>query len=172
MHAYGHVHEGLLLKTANDIGVTLTGQLEPCTGCSMAKGLRKGISSSTHVILPKKLGKHFVDRGGSKRESDRKKEYTLTVLDDFKCMTWVYILAVVRFSSFQQMCARTGSYPLSRCFRSDSGGDFERHFPHFCRIHGIKLESIAADSLEFYHVAERALGLVDAAARATVVQAR
>ena len=37
--SYGHLHEGLLHDTAKQLGVTLTGQLQPCSGCCMGKGL-------------------------------------------------------------------------------------------------------------------------------------
>ena len=74
--SYGHAHEGLLRQTAKDLGVTLTGELQPCTGCSMAKGLRKGISSSTENRATKKLGRVFVDLNGPKPESEGRKRYT------------------------------------------------------------------------------------------------
>ena len=40
--SYERLYEALLFDTAEQLGVTLTGELQPCTGCSMGKGLRKG----------------------------------------------------------------------------------------------------------------------------------
>ena len=59
--AAGHPHEILLRKTAEQQGIVLEGKLQECTGCSMAKGLRKGIKQSTHTRADKKLGRVFVD---------------------------------------------------------------------------------------------------------------
>lgn len=38
---YGHTHAALLCKTARRLGLTLTGELRSCTGCSMAKGIER-----------------------------------------------------------------------------------------------------------------------------------
>ncbi|CAM9984973.1 unnamed protein product [Ascophyllum nodosum] len=38
--SFGHVHKELLLETAKQRGVTLTGELHECKGCSMAKDAR------------------------------------------------------------------------------------------------------------------------------------
>ena len=44
---YGHTHEALLKQTAKQQGVSLSGELHECRGCSMAKGLRKPIARLT-----------------------------------------------------------------------------------------------------------------------------
>ena len=41
---YGHTHEALHKQTAMQQGVSLSGELHECRGCSMAKGLRKPIA--------------------------------------------------------------------------------------------------------------------------------
>ena len=46
---YGHSHEVLLKKTAEQQGVNLSGELYECRGCLMTKGLRKPIARSTHI---------------------------------------------------------------------------------------------------------------------------
>ena len=43
---YGHAHEVLLKKTAEQQGINLSGELHECWGCSMAKRLRKPIARS------------------------------------------------------------------------------------------------------------------------------
>ena len=45
----GHSHEALLRKTAEQQGVVLEGKLLEYKGCSMAKGVRRGIKTSTHT---------------------------------------------------------------------------------------------------------------------------
>ena len=47
--AAGHSHEALLRKIAGQQGIVLEEKLLECKGCSMAKGLRRGIKQSTHT---------------------------------------------------------------------------------------------------------------------------
>ena len=175
--SYGHAHEGLLRRTAKDLGVTLSGTLQPCTGCSLAKGLRKGISSSTENRATKKLGRVFVDLSGPKPESEGRKRYTLIVRDDYSRMSWVYFLhhksdAADAFERFLVDVRADGMPSSVEIVRSDGGGEFEGRFADLCRTRGIKQEFTTADSPEYNGVAERALGLIDASARAAVVQAQ
>ena len=64
---HGHFNELLLRETAKALGVELLRTLRPCTGCSMAKGHRKPIPSSTKSRAPEKLGRVFVDLSCPKR---------------------------------------------------------------------------------------------------------
>ena len=61
---FGHTHEVLFKKTAEQQGVNLSGELHECRGCSMAKGLRKRIVRSTHTRVDKTLQRVFVDLRG------------------------------------------------------------------------------------------------------------
>ena len=60
-----HSHQVLLRKTAEQQGVVLDGKLLVCRGCSMTKGLRKGVKQSTRTRADKKLGRVFVDLSGT-----------------------------------------------------------------------------------------------------------
>ena len=51
---FGHTHEVLLNKTATQQGITYSGDLHECWGCSMAKGLWKPVARSTHTRAAKK----------------------------------------------------------------------------------------------------------------------
>ena len=64
---HGHANEFVLSETAKSLNVELLGKLRPCTGCSMAKGYRKPIPSSTKSRASDKLGRVFVDLSGPKR---------------------------------------------------------------------------------------------------------
>ncbi|CAN0277930.1 unnamed protein product, partial [Laminaria digitata] len=88
---YGHSNELLLRETAKSLDVKLLGKLRPCTGCSMAKGYRKPIPSSTKTRASKKLGRLFVDLSGPKRTpSLLGKRYVMLVKDDYSRHAWVY----------------------------------------------------------------------------------
>ena len=115
--ASGHAHEVLLRKTAEQQGIVLEGELLECKGCSMAKGIRKGIKQSTHTRADTKLGRGFVDLGGPEVvETIGRKRFTLIVRDDFSRHTWVYFMRTSRTrrncsSSSSQMFVQTVSLP-------------------------------------------------------------
>ena len=91
---YGHTHEALLKQTAKQQGVSLSGELHECRGCSMAKGLREPIVRSTDTRADKKLQRVFVDFSGKMTvPSIRGKRYTLIVRDDHTLFTRMHFLA-------------------------------------------------------------------------------
>ena len=175
----GYSHEALFCKTAKQQGVALQGKLLECKGCSMAKGLRRGIKQSTHTRAEKKLGKVFVDLSGPKVvESDGGKRYTLIVRDEFSRYTWVYFMrhksdAAETFKQFLSD-TRADSVPSQAVtVRSDGGGEFcGGKFGDLCRSRWTKQEFTTADSPQFNGVAERALGLIETTAMAGRIQAR
>ena len=74
--SYGHT--GTVKQTAKQQGVSLSGELHKCRGCSTAKGLRKPITRSTDTRADKKLERVFVDLSGKMAASSiRGKRYTL-----------------------------------------------------------------------------------------------
>ena len=64
--SFGHVHNELLLETAKQRGVTLTGELHECKGCSMAKGRKKPIAKTTKSRADKRGGRVVLDVCGPK----------------------------------------------------------------------------------------------------------
>ncbi|CAM9912655.1 unnamed protein product [Sphacelaria rigidula] len=91
--AHAHVHEDLLQKTAKQQGKQLAGELQPCRGCSEAKGLRAPIPRSTHTRAAKSASKVFVDLSGPKPvKSNGGKSYTMIVRDDDSRHTKLYFL--------------------------------------------------------------------------------
>ena len=67
--SHGHMHEDLLRKTAEQIGLKLRGQLVPCQGCSEAKGIRKPVKLFTYTRTAKPAERCFVDLSGPKSVS-------------------------------------------------------------------------------------------------------
>ena len=65
-YSFGHVHKELLLETAKQRGVTLTGELHECKGCSMAKVRKKPIAKTTKSRADKCGGRVFLDVCGPK----------------------------------------------------------------------------------------------------------
>ena len=176
--AAGHSHEALLRKTAEQQRVVLELKLLECKGCSMAKGLRRGIKQSTHTRADKKLERVFVDLSGPKMvKSDGGRRYTLIVRDDFSRYTWVYFMrhkpdAAETFKQFLSDTRADGVPSQVVTVRSDGGGGFcGGNFGELCRSRCIKQEFTTADSPQYNGVAERALGLIEKAAMAGRIQA-
>ena len=48
-YIYAHSREGLLRTTAKRLGTELVCDMHACTGCSMSKAIRKGISHEINV---------------------------------------------------------------------------------------------------------------------------
>ena len=64
--SFGHVHEGLLRKTAKQRNVNLTGTLQECQGCPIAKGRAKTISTTTETQAVEPGGRVFLDMFGER----------------------------------------------------------------------------------------------------------
>lgn len=62
--SYGHLHKALLHDTTRQMGVLLTGELQPCAEHSMGKGLRKAIMSTITAQAIKRLERVLVDLNG------------------------------------------------------------------------------------------------------------
>ena len=129
MHA--HSHEGLLrTTTAKRLGTELVGDMHACTGCSMSKAIRKGISDETKRRSYEKLGRFFVDLGGRKNVAFvGGKHYPMIVKDDCTMCAWTYLLinksdAGSAFRSFLRVCVLMGSHHWLRLLDSTMEGSF------------------------------------------------
>ncbi|CAN0574040.1 unnamed protein product, partial [Ectocarpus sp. 12 AP-2014] len=176
--SYGHAHEALLKSTATSMGITLVGELEPCAGCSMSKGIRKGVRSSTSTRAVRKLDRVFVDLSGKRATlSIGGKQYTMIIRDDYSRFVWLYFLraksdAAEAFKKYLADIRADGTPSRVMCVRSDNGGEFyEGAFGALCRDRGIRQEFTPADSPQFNGVAERMLGIIDEASLAARLQA-
>ena len=56
-----HSHEESIRTTAKQLGTELIGDMHACTGFSMSKAIRKGISHEPKRRSDKTLGRVFVD---------------------------------------------------------------------------------------------------------------
>ena len=175
---HGHPNELLLRETAKALCVELLGTLRPCTGCSLAKGYRKPIPSSTNSRAPEKLGRVFVDLSGPKRTpSLLGKRYVMKVRDDFSLYAWVYFLkhksdAADAFRKFLTDVGADGVPSKVDIVRSDNGGEFfGGEIGEVCKPFFIKQEFTNADSPKQNGIVERALGSTQNAALAACIQA-
>lgn len=90
--SYSHLNKNLLLHDiAEQLGATLTGELQPSNGCSIGKkGLRKAIPSSTAFGAKRKLQRVFVDLSGKKSVvSIFASHYTMIARDEYGRYIWL-----------------------------------------------------------------------------------
>ncbi|CAM9733137.1 unnamed protein product [Sphacelaria rigidula] len=157
--SHAHVHEDLLRKTAKQQGKQLAGELQPCRGCSEAKGLRAPVPRSTHTRAAKSASRVFVDLSGPKPvKSNGGKSYTMIVRDDHSRHTKLCFLR--KKDEAERYFAKYIAWASPRkveMVRSDDGGEFsEGAFGELCDREKIKGEKTTADSPQFNGVAERA----------------
>ncbi|CAM9974287.1 unnamed protein product, partial [Sphacelaria rigidula] len=159
---YGHANEQLLRNTAKHLGVTLEGNMHACTGCSMAKGYRKGIPHQTKKRASSKLGRVFVDLGGRKDiASVGGKHYPMIIKDDYSRKSWLYFLtrksdSDMAFNRFLASVRANGFPSVVQIVRSDNGGEFfGDKFRSVCDELLIKQEFTPANSPQYNGVAER-----------------
>ena len=62
--AHAHAQEGVLRKTAKQIGVTLKGKLHDCKDCTVSTGIHMSIRSKTDNPGDRRPSRVFVDLGG------------------------------------------------------------------------------------------------------------
>ena len=122
--SHGHMHEDLLRKTAQKIGVKLQGQLAPCQGCSEAKGIRKPVKPVTHTQVVEPAERCIVNLAKSV-QSPGGKEYMMIVRDDFSQFTRVFFLRTKDETTMYASEYLAEIAPLkAEAVRGDEGGEF------------------------------------------------
>ena len=172
--SHGHMHEDLLRKTAKKIEVKLRGQLVPCQGCSEAKGIRKPVKPFTYTRATKSAERCFVDLSRTKSvKSMGGKEYRMIVRDDYSRFTRVFFLRAKDETTtyFSKYLAKIAPRKVE-AVRSDGGGEFSKGaFGALCTTEKIRQELTTVDSPQYNGVAERQIGIIEAAGLATRIQA-
>ena len=80
----GHTGEHLLRTTAENMGIKLTGKLEPCEICAQAKIRQANIPKKKEQQVPSRPGyRLFIDISSFKHESMGGKRHWLIVVDEF-----------------------------------------------------------------------------------------
>ena len=171
--SFGHVHEGLLRKTAKQQNVNLTGTLREC----QANGRAKSIATTTGTRAVKPGGLVFLDVCGEKNvQSIGGKKYMLMIRDDFTRLNAVYFMrskddVSIYFRQYLAGYRFIGvPYPVETV-RTDDAAQFKGGaFADLCRERGIRQEFTTVDSPQFNGVAERGIAMIESAGKAAIVQ--
>ena len=80
----GHTGEHLLKPTAENMGIKITGKLEPCEVCTLAKIRQANVPKRKQKQVPSRPGyRMFIDTSSFKHESMGGKRHWLIVVDEF-----------------------------------------------------------------------------------------
>ena len=140
-----HAHSGVLKATARQHGIQLVGELAPCSGCLMAKGIRASTPHHTTSRAAAPLDMVHIDTAGPFPESLGGSRYVVMFVDSASPFQRPYgtrdksasaILGVV-----QRFVADMG---LPRAFRTDNGTEYTNSdFVEYCNSLEIRRELTA-----------------------------
>ena len=140
-----HAHSSVLKATARQHGIQLVGELAPCSGCSMAKGIRASTPHHTTSRAAALLDMVHIDTAGPFPESLGGSRYVVMFVDIASRFQRPYgtrdksasaILGVV-----QRFVADMG---LPRAFRTDNGTEYTNSdFVEYCNSLQIRRELTA-----------------------------
>ena len=140
-----HAHSSVLKATARQHGIQLVGELTPCSGCSMAKGIRASTPHHTTSRAAAPLDMVHIDTAGPFPESLGGSRYVVMFVDSASRFQRPYgtrdksasaILGVV-----QRFVADMG---LPRAFRTDNGTEYTNSdFVDYCNSLQIRRELTA-----------------------------
>ncbi|CAN0394375.1 unnamed protein product, partial [Scytosiphon promiscuus] len=173
-----HTHHRLLAHSAKQRGVTLKkgGQLQPCVGCSAAKGYNSPVKMSIECRSDEKLDRVFVDLSGIKPvKSHGGNQYSMGFRDDNSRITWEYYLRSKDEApiALEEWLTDVRSVGVPKIIRSDDANELRGgRFGEIWRTHRIKREFTAADRPQLNGVAERGLTLIAKLAKASAIQAK
>lgn len=151
---YGHLSQKGL-KLLNQKGMVrglpaLEQSSKVCGDCMNGKQHRESFPKQTTWRASHKLELIHADICGPiKPESNSKRRYFITFIDDYSRKTWVFFLsekfaALETFKKFKiDVEAESGN--TIKCLRTDRGGEFtSSEFNEFCSSNGIKRQLTAA----------------------------
>ena len=140
-----HAHASVWQATARQHGFCLTGQLVPCSACSMAKGNRAPTAHYTTARAKRPMELIHIDTAGPFPASLGGSRYVVMFVDSASRLQRPYgtrdktaaaILAVVK-----RFIADMG---VPRAFRSDNEAEYTNHsFVEYCNNLGIRRELTA-----------------------------
>ncbi|GAU18821.1 hypothetical protein TSUD_228110 [Trifolium subterraneum] len=145
---YGHLSYkglGVLVSKKMVLGLPcVTEPTEKCSNCMKGKQHKEVVSKKSSWRASIKLELIHLDICGPiTPESNGKKRYFITFIDDMSRKSWVYFLnekseALVIFQKFKIMVENATQHKI-QCLRTDKGGEYTSiAFNEFCDLHGIR----------------------------------
>ncbi|CAJ2637623.1 unnamed protein product [Trifolium pratense] len=162
---YGHLSfKGMNILAQKKMVQGLPAVKEPeqkCDSCMKGKQQRDSVSKKSSWKASERLELIHSDICGPiSPESNGKKRYFITFIDDLSRKTWIYFLsekseALSIFQKFKAMVENETNLKI-QCLRTDRGGEYTSTvFNEYCDSHGIRRQLTAAYTPQQNGVSER-----------------
>jgi hypothetical protein len=154
----------------------LTGVVQPCGSCALAKARAKAVPKSTLTKAKAPGERLFLDILGPFSDSLNSNQYWLCIVDDNTRFCWYSLLP--RKSGIQHVppeslvVANKAAGKPCKFLRCDNAGENEAYVQKVCAEHGITLEMTAPNTPQMNGVVERSFATCKARAFATMYCAR
>ena len=140
-----HAHSSVLKATARQHGIQLVGELAPCSGCSMAKGIRASTPHHTTSRAAAPLDIVHIDTAGPFLESLGGSRYVVMFVDSASRFQRPYGTRDKSASAILGVMQRfVADMGLPRAFRTDKGIEYTNsEFVEYCKSLQIRRELTA-----------------------------
>ena len=131
---FGHACEATIRRTAQYYGITLTGNMESCVACALAKARQRNVNKETDVISTMPAERLYIDISSIQYPSLGGSKFWLLVVDHHTDFCWSYFLArkseliAKLLPLFQSLRLMEGVSP-NRFVRCDNAGEILQ-LPH------------------------------------------
>ena len=126
-HSSGHLSESLVRETARQYGITLPGELRPCSGCLEVKGMRAGVPRRTTSRAGRPMETVNIDSAGPYEASMGGSAYLIMFVDNASRWMRPYGMNKSETTMYvQKFIADMNNQGRPLCFRTDNGGEFYR----------------------------------------------
>ena len=140
-----HAHSSVLKATAQQYGIQLVGELAPCSGCSMPKGIRAPTPHRTTSRAAAPLDLIHIDTAGPFPESLGGSRYVVTFVDSASRFQRPYGTRNKSASAILRVVQRfVADMEVPRAFRTDNGTEYTNSaFVEYCNSLQIRGELTA-----------------------------
>jgi hypothetical protein len=165
---FGHIGEEATRKTASVYGIKVTGTMELCDACALAKGKQKNVGKETTTIAAKQGERLYIDIGSVKAVSIGGSKFMVMIVDDYSRMKWSRFikskseLTSVIVPLLKEL--KSIGKPVNN-IRLDNAGE-NKTLANEAKQLGIVVEFVAPNTPQQNGVAERAIATVVSRSRA------
>lgn len=164
----GHLSKTYLERLATKEGITLTGDLKPCTTCLVGKSTRPKIPKQTTLKATAPFERVHTDLQGPVRvRSLGGKLYTSAYVDQYSSKGWVYFIPNKTADATAPKLQHWLSEVVHReyestvgCVRRDNGSEFLGSYDDVLSEHSIMVEPTTPDTPQHNAKVERRLALL------------
>ena len=155
---YGHIGEAALRSTLKAINVDVTGKLQTCEGCSLAKAKAKSVSKISTVKATEPGERLCVDISGPYKKSIIGSNYWILVVDQYSGKAWSFFvkkksqLSPILDDHVTKLISAKFKLKYLRC---DNAGENLSGLQQVCNKYGIQIEYTAPNTPQQNGIVER-----------------